>query len=121
MAAARGAPPPATRRGDAWPDASGVSCACHVWTSISPVVDCWGELSSTSDEATRQASSLVVNEARSARMISEVYAWCTEGFDTADLQAAKALLEELASRSIRLPLGLDQLTPALCIQPSLDG
>jgi hypothetical protein len=29
-------------------------------------------------------------------MISEVYAWCTEGFDTADLQEAKALLEALA-------------------------
>jgi hypothetical protein len=29
-------------------------------------------------------------------MISEVYAWCTEGFDPADRQEAKALLEELA-------------------------
>jgi hypothetical protein len=25
-----------------------------------------------------------------------VYGWCTEGFDTADLQEAKALLEALA-------------------------
>jgi predicted ATPase len=30
------------------------------------------------------------------RMLAEVYGWFTEGFDTADLQEAKALLEELA-------------------------
>jgi predicted ATPase len=29
------------------------------------------------------------------RMLAEVYDWFTEGFDTADLQEAKALLEEL--------------------------
>jgi hypothetical protein len=29
-------------------------------------------------------------------LLAEVYAWFTEGFDTADLQDAKALLEELA-------------------------
>jgi predicted ATPase len=28
-------------------------------------------------------------------LLAEVYAWFTEGFDTADLQEAKALLEEL--------------------------
>jgi predicted ATPase len=28
-------------------------------------------------------------------LLAEVYAWFTEGFDTADLQDAKALLEEL--------------------------
>ena len=32
------------------------------------------------------------------RMLSEVYNWFTEGFDTKDLQEAKALLESLASR-----------------------
>jgi predicted ATPase len=30
-----------------------------------------------------------------SRMLSEIYGWFTEGFDTADLQEAKALLEEL--------------------------
>ena len=30
------------------------------------------------------------------QMLAEVYSWFTEGFDTADLQEAKALLEELA-------------------------
>jgi predicted ATPase len=30
------------------------------------------------------------------RMLAEVYGWFTEGFDTADLKEAKALLEELA-------------------------
>ncbi len=29
------------------------------------------------------------------QMLSEIYSWFTEGFDTADLQEAKALLEEL--------------------------
>jgi len=28
--------------------------------------------------------------------LSEIYGWFTEGFDTKDLQEAKALLEELA-------------------------
>ena len=32
-------------------------------------------------------------EARS--MLAEIYGWFTEGFDTADLKDAKALLEEL--------------------------
>ena len=30
------------------------------------------------------------------RLLSEVYAWFTEGFETSDLQAAQALLSELA-------------------------
>jgi adenylate cyclase len=34
------------------------------------------------------------DEAR--QMLAEVYGWFTEGFDTADLQEAKALLEELS-------------------------
>jgi predicted ATPase len=29
-------------------------------------------------------------------LLAPVYGWCTEGFDTADLQEAKALLNELA-------------------------
>ncbi|MGE0684609.1 MAG: hypothetical protein AB7P69_27345 [Candidatus Binatia bacterium] len=29
------------------------------------------------------------------KMLMEIYGWFTEGFDTADLQEAKALLEEL--------------------------
>ena len=29
------------------------------------------------------------------QMLSEIYNWFTEGFDTKDLQEAKALLEEL--------------------------
>ena len=35
------------------------------------------------------------DEARS--MLAEIYGWFTEGFDTADLKDAKALLEELSS------------------------
>ncbi len=30
------------------------------------------------------------------QMLAEIYGWFTEGFDTADLKEAKALLEELA-------------------------
>jgi predicted ATPase len=32
---------------------------------------------------------------RARQMLSEIYNWFTEGFDTADLKEAKALLEEL--------------------------
>ena len=31
------------------------------------------------------------------KLLSEIYNWFTEGFDTKDLQEAKALLEELAT------------------------
>ena len=30
-------------------------------------------------------------------MLADIYNWFTEGFDTADLKDAKALLEELAN------------------------
>jgi hypothetical protein len=33
---------------------------------------------------------------KARELLAEVYAWSTEGFDTADLLEAKALLEELA-------------------------
>jgi adenylate cyclase len=36
-----------------------------------------------------------VAEAR--RMLAEIYNWFTEGFDTADLKDAKALLDELSA------------------------
>jgi predicted ATPase/class 3 adenylate cyclase len=42
---------------------------------------------------TQHGSRAVLDEAH--RMLSEVYNWFTEGFDTKDLQEAKALLEEL--------------------------
>jgi hypothetical protein len=31
-------------------------------------------------------------------MLADIYNWFTEGFDTADLKEAKALLEELGNR-----------------------
>jgi predicted ATPase len=34
--------------------------------------------------------------AEAHQLLAEIYGWFTEGFDTADLQDAKALLEELA-------------------------
>jgi predicted ATPase len=36
------------------------------------------------------------DEARA--MLAEIYGWFTEGFDTADLKDAKALLDELSKR-----------------------
>jgi predicted ATPase len=33
------------------------------------------------------------------QMLAEIYNWFTEGFDTVDLQEAKALLEELSHKS----------------------
>jgi len=32
-------------------------------------------------------------QAEARALLAPVYSWCTEGFDTADLQEAKALLE----------------------------
>ncbi|HSF28856.1 MAG TPA: hypothetical protein VLK82_00065 [Candidatus Tectomicrobia bacterium] len=34
--------------------------------------------------------------AKSRELLAPIYGWFTEGFDTADLQEAKALLEELS-------------------------
>ena len=34
-------------------------------------------------------------------MLAEIYNWFTEGFDTADLREAKALLEELGAKNLR--------------------
>jgi predicted ATPase len=34
--------------------------------------------------------------AEARELLTPIYGWFTEGFDTADLQEAKALLEELA-------------------------
>ena len=34
--------------------------------------------------------------AEARQMLAEIYGWFTEGFDTADLKEAKALLEELS-------------------------
>ncbi len=53
-------------------------------------------------QATQAASRTTHHEARAKldeahNMLSEVYTWFTEGFDTKDLQEAKALLEKLQS------------------------
>jgi predicted ATPase len=34
--------------------------------------------------------------AEARQLLAPIYSWFTEGFDTADLQEAKALLEELS-------------------------
>ena len=52
-------------------------------------------------QATQDASGITQHETRARfdeahRMLSEVYNWFTEGFDTRDLQEAKTLIEELS-------------------------
>lgn len=42
------------------------------------------------------------NLAEAHRMLSEVYSWFTERFDTKDLQETKALLAELEEAEVRL-------------------
>ena len=36
--------------------------------------------------------------AQARQMLAEIYGWFSEGFDTADLQEAKTLLEELSRK-----------------------
>jgi predicted ATPase len=50
--------------------------------------------------ATTSLAQLLAKQARrdeARAMLAEIYGWFTEGFDTADLKEAKALLEELNS------------------------
>jgi len=52
-------------------------------------------------QAAQSASRTTHREARhrfndAHQMLAEIYGWFTEGFDTADLKEAKALLVELA-------------------------
>ena len=42
-------------------------------------------------------------KAEAQQMLAEIYGWFTEGFDTADLREAKALLEELEGQATRTP------------------
>jgi predicted ATPase len=41
--------------------------------------------------------------AEARELLAEIYGWFTEGFDTADLQEAKALLEELRIKRLGVP------------------
>jgi predicted ATPase len=54
----------------------------------------WWELRATTSLARLWQRQGKANQAHS--MLSELYNWFTEGFDTKDLQEAKALLEALA-------------------------
>jgi predicted ATPase len=53
----------------------------------------WPELGATTNLARLLAKQGRRDEART--MLAEIYGWFTEGFDTADLKDAKALLDEL--------------------------
>jgi predicted ATPase len=52
------------------------------------------ELRATVSLARLMANQGCCNEARA--MLTDIYSWFTEGFDTADLKDAKALLDELS-------------------------
>ena len=54
----------------------------------------WWELRATTSLARLLRDTSRRDEGRA--MLTEVYNWFTEGFDTADLKDAKALLDELA-------------------------
>ncbi len=54
----------------------------------------WWELRASRSLARRMIDTNRRNEARA--MLAEIYGWFTEGFDTADLKDAKALLDELS-------------------------
>jgi predicted ATPase len=56
------------------------------------------ELRATTSLARLLAQEGSRGEARS--MLAEIYDWFTEGFDTADLKDAKALLDELGSEGV---------------------
>ena len=56
----------------------------------------WHELRATTSFARLMRDTGRRDEARA--MLAEIYYWFTEGFDTADLKEAKALLEELSSQ-----------------------
>ena len=55
----------------------------------------WDELQSTTHFARWLKAQGRLTEARAS--LAEIYNWFTEGFDTADLKDAKALLEELST------------------------
>jgi adenylate cyclase len=53
----------------------------------------------TFDEILAQVLDLLQRQGKGAearQLLAEVYRWFTQGFDTADLQAARALLQELS-------------------------
>ncbi|MFZ1120581.1 MAG: hypothetical protein WAN81_10160 [Candidatus Binataceae bacterium] len=57
----------------------------------------WWELRATTSLARLLANQGRRDQART--MLADIYGWFTEGFDTADLKDAKALLDELAAKS----------------------
>ena len=57
------------------------------------------ELKATTSLARLLSDTSRRDEARA--MLAEIYNWFTEGFDTADLKDAKALLEELGAKNLR--------------------
>jgi len=44
-------------------------------------------------------------------LLAPIYGWFTEGFDTADLQEAKALLDELGAKTVVEPYSAATLRP----------
>jgi predicted ATPase len=99
------------------PDGSIVKCTNVLWSDLDPNSEaeaCF--LKAVEIAQHQQAKSLELQASTSlarlwqqqgkkheARdMLAVVYNWFTEGFETKDLQEAKALLEELASSDFRL-------------------
>jgi len=70
----------------------GVSLASILTIACRQQTRAWERLAATSQSCLWQQQGKR-DEAR--ELLAPVYAWFTEGFDTVDLQEAKALLEEL--------------------------
>jgi len=82
-----------------------------VWAGLTPLVgreqevglllDLWEQAKSLELRAVMSLSRLWQQQGKkdeARQMLAEIYGWFTEGFDTKDLQEAKALLQELAWR-----------------------
>jgi len=54
--------------------------------------------SSCARPQSRKAAGQAGSSRRSRTRLADIYNWFTEGFDTADLKQARALLDELASQ-----------------------
>ena len=84
------------------PEGVAVRCCknCHTIVGIEQEVVGIGPLRTRLQVAARKGLARFVGrqskKAEAQQMLAEIYGWFTEGFDTADLQEARALLDELS-------------------------
>ena len=64
----------------------------------------------TRDHQPRSATRPAARSDEARTILADIYGWFTEGFDTADLKDAKALLEELTTSFVSDLIGLKTAT-----------